>query len=122
MPPVFRELPPPTLICELCTLWNLGGMDDSKAFLKESVHLDELQVLLPQLEPYYIPCKARDFLYSNLTPTRALTILRHCLKAHGRLLDSFEKSTHGKRLVWYRILPKHSEEESDTKDICVEFT
>jgi len=120
MPPVFREGPPSSLVAELCSTWNLSGIDDSKAFLKESVKLEEFQALLPQLEPYYIPCKARDFLHSPLTPSRALTILRHCLKTQERLLLSFEKSNHGKRLIWYRIVSKMEEKDSND-EICVEF-
>jgi hypothetical protein len=118
MPPVFRHVPPPDLVNDLCKACGLTDVSDSKAFLKEGISLDTFQHCLPELEPYYVPCKARDFLLLPLTPQRAIVILRHVLKAHDKLLDSFEKSMHNKRMVWYRILSK---QENEGKEICVEF-
>jgi hypothetical protein len=121
MPPVFRHVPPLDLVTTLCKACGLTDVHDSKAFLKESIQLDTFQQCLPELEPYYVPCKARDFLLLPLTPQRAIVILRHVLKAHDKLLDSFEKSMHNKRMVWYRILCKREETTEESKEICVEF-
>ncbi len=124
MPPVFRHVPPLDLMNAMCKACGLTDVHDSKAFLKERIQLDLFQNYLPELEPYYVPCKARDFLLLPLTPQRAIVILRHVLKAHDKLLDSFEKSMHTKRLVWYRILSKLDTSDSmkeENKEICVEF-
>ena len=123
MPPVFRHVPPLDLMNAMCKACGLTDVHDSKAFLKESIQLELFQNYLPELEPYYVPCKARDFLLLPLTHARAIVILRHVLKAHDKLLDSFEKSMHNKRMVWYRILSKldANQEGEESKEICVEF-
>jgi hypothetical protein len=121
MPPVFRHVPPSDLVNTMCRACGLTDVHDSKAFLKESIHLESFQHCLPELEPYYVPCKARDFLLLPLTPQRAIVILRHVLKAHDKMLGSFEKSMHNKRMVWYRILCKIEENTEENKEICVEF-
>jgi hypothetical protein len=123
MPPVFRHVPPPEIVNDLCKACGLTDVSDSKAFLKEGICLRSFQDCLPELEPYYVPCKARDFLLLPLTPQRAIVILRHVLKAHDKVLDSFEKSMHNKRMVWYRILSKldANREGEESKEICVEF-
>jgi hypothetical protein len=53
--------------------------------------------LLPEIVPYYTPCKAET---GPFTFTSAFRILRHLLKAHGYDLKYVEKSCRGKEL-WY---------------------
>ncbi len=119
MPAIFREHPPVELVDAFCKAYGLRGIDDSKAFLKESLTLSAIEELLPLLEPYYMPCKAKEYLLSPLTPATAITILRHILRSQDIQLDRFEKSIASKKSTWYRILPKETQQESNP--LCVEF-
>ena len=51
-------------------------------FSKEDVCLDTLDAWLPELESYYIPCKAKRFLHENFDAHRCITILRHFSIVH----------------------------------------
>ena len=91
---------------------------------KQHIHLKIFEELLPQLEPYYIPCKARLYIYNNpFTPAHAITILRQVLKVHSHTLKASEKTRGGEKTIWYQILCL----ENDTiptleGDITVSFT
>jgi hypothetical protein len=104
MPKLFRETPSKELLEALvqCTI-HLKSLDDSTWFSKSSIALDELERFLPQLEPYYMPCKAKDFLHTSLTPARAVTILRQLLSAAGFQWVAQEKTCGGVKGMWYQI-------------------
>jgi hypothetical protein len=103
MPPVFRHPPPIELALKLLHTVGLQTFHDTTTFLKETIQLREFETLLPELEPFYIPCKAQDFLHSSLTPKRAITILRHVLRAHGVNLCSVEKTFSNQKVLWYQL-------------------
>jgi hypothetical protein len=103
MPPVFRQTPPSELLDLLCKCFYLRSKDDPTPFTKTSINLDAIDELLPELEPYYVPCKAQIYLFEPLTFTRALVILRQVLKSHGLLLKSFEKTQGNEKVTWYQI-------------------
>jgi len=98
MPPIFRINPPSDLVKELISAFGLKGLDDAGWFTKEHVRLDILESILPELEPYYVPCKA-EHLHKELTSLSAITILRQVLKTQGVTLKSSERG----RGMWYHI-------------------
>jgi hypothetical protein len=99
MPAVFRELPPLDLVERYLMAYSLRGTSDTTWFTKKACSLGVAEELLPELIPYYTPCKAES---DPLTLTSAFRILRHLLKAHGYDLKYVEKSCRGKEL-WYHI-------------------
>jgi hypothetical protein len=99
MPPVFRELPPLDLVERYLMAYSLKGLGDTTWFTKKGCSLGVAEELLPELIPYYTPCKAAT---EVLTYVSAFRILRHLLKAHGYDLKYVEKSCRGKEL-WYHI-------------------
>lgn len=104
MPPVFREKPSNELVTRILTSFGLTrGLCDTSWFNKQNIKLLNLEQLLPELEPFYIPCKANDYLNSELTPNRAITILRQILKEYNSKLLSSEKSSAGEKTTWYHI-------------------
>lgn len=104
MPPVFRECPPLDLVNSLLQTIGLSGIDDYSQFSKQSIHTTKFEEMLPLLEPYYLPCKANDYLYKTpFTNTNVLTILRQVLKAHGATLKYIEKSSLGTKQTFYQI-------------------
>lgn len=108
MPKLFREVPPKDLL-EIVVLQvlRLKSLEDSTWFSKLSVALDMLEDCIPLIEPYYTPCRAKEFLYSELTPDRAVTILRQLLVVGGYVLTAKEKTCGGVKGMWYQIsVPK----------------
>jgi hypothetical protein len=76
------------------------------------IRIQDAEQLLPELEPYYIPCKAKEFLHTSLTQTRCITILRQLARAHGFELCAREKSIGGKKEIWYSLTQTSSESSS----------
>jgi hypothetical protein len=108
MPPVFRQLPPLDLVERYLMAYSLRGLSDTTWFTKKGCSLGVAEELLPEIVPYYTPCKAET---GPLTYVSAFRILRHLLKAHAYDLKYVEKSCRGKEL-WYHIdstLPPNTE-------------
>jgi len=99
MPAVFRELPPLDLVERYLMAYSLQGLSDTTWFTKKGCSLGVAEELLPEIVPYYTPCKAET---GPLSLTSAFRILRHLLKAHSYDLKYVEKSCRGKEL-WYHI-------------------
>ena len=90
MPPVFREIPPIDLVNQCLSCIGLSGIDDFSTFSKQTIIVNRFEECLPLLEPYYLPCKANDYLYKTpFTYNHILTILRQVLKVHGVGLKYF---------------------------------
>jgi hypothetical protein len=103
MPALFREKPAVDLVERFLHTFGLTSLGDATWFSKQQIKLSSFQELLPELEPYYLPCKAAEYIYGTLNPGRAITILRHLLRAHGAQLLSMEKSRGGEKAMWYQI-------------------
>ena len=116
MPAIFRKIPPNELLLEFIGAFGLKGLDDASWFSKSHVRLDQLESVLIDLEPYYVPCKARVYLHSDLTELRAITILRQVLKAHNVILKSSERGRDNMKCLWY-----HIETQSVVSDGHIEF-
>ena len=116
MPAIFRKLPPHELLLQFIGAFGLKGLDDASWFSKSHVRLDLLESILIDLEPYYVPCKARVYLHNDLTELRAITILRQVLKAHNVTLKSSERGRDNMKCLWY-----HIETTSIVADGCIEF-
>jgi hypothetical protein len=102
MPKIFREQPPLTLVEEFIKCLNLQGIDDSTWFSKSCIRLVEFEALLPELEPYYIPCKS-EYVHNPLTQARAITVLRQLIHSHKRELIAQEKTCGGVKGMWYKL-------------------
>lgn len=105
MPQVLREIPPLELVEQVFQAFSLLNLQDTNWFSKTSLNMQDFEILLPVLEPYYIPCKAKEFLHPKLTPIRAITILRHLCKAHSIHLTAAERTCAGVKGTWYQITP-----------------
>jgi hypothetical protein len=109
MPKVFRENPPVELIEKVLLAFSLHGLHDFSWFSRTSIQMNMFEEVLPLLEPYYIPCKAKEYLYTTITTARAITILRQLLKTVDASLVCSEKSRMGVKSIWYQIsLPSSS--------------
>ncbi len=104
MPPVFRETPPKDLLDVILKPFGITSIHDATPFTQSNLKLEEFEEALPQLEPFYLPCKAKDYIHkSPFTPACAITILRQMLKAHSLKLKTSEKTRGGQKMTWYQI-------------------
>ncbi len=116
MPPLFREAPDLDLVERfLQTAVGLRNLADKASFTRQMIRVHDAEQLLPELEPYYIPCKARELLYDPLTQNRCLTILRQLVRAHGYELCAKEKSIGGKKELWYSLTTTQSVSSNDSE-------
>jgi hypothetical protein len=104
MPPIFRKEPPMEIVLKILEAFGLKGVSDVSWFTKPHIRLDVLELVLLDLEPYYMPCKAEIYLYNKLTAQRAVTILRQVLNARGIHLSTNERSRNGVKTIWYQIV------------------
>ena len=107
---IFRKEPPPELVLRVLSAFGLKSLSDASWFSKSHIRIDLLEGCLIDLESYYIPCKAEVYIYKEITPSTAITILRHILKANGIHLSSVEKARGRVKTIWYQIIPKPNDD------------
>jgi len=104
---IFRTLPPKELVEASLKTMHLTGLTDSTWFSKSCINLQALEDILPELEPYYLPCKARGLL-----------IIRQLLDTQQIAVTKKERSCINVKEVWYQIQKGSVVDEQ----ILVEFT
>jgi len=100
---IFRQKPPQALVEEFLRCTKIHSLQDSTWFSKNCINLQQMEELLPELEAYYLPCKAREYIHPTLTPARGLLILRQLLGSMNIKLVRSERSTSSVKGVWYQI-------------------
>jgi hypothetical protein len=122
---LFRKQPPKEFAEDILRAVGLSsGLDDLRWFSAEELRLDTQEAWLPQLEPYYLPCKARRFFEGRgeLDGQRVITLLRHVLNCHGYCLKPQERMYKNKKATLYQIQPVDPFHGLDTKkEIEVSF-
>ena len=101
---IFRAVPSKEFVLEILQRLNFIGFNDSKMFTSTDLNIDEFEQMLPLIEPYYYPCKAKRFLYGLDLHAQVITILRHFLRAVGYNLKSYERLVYGVKKTVYQIM------------------
>jgi hypothetical protein len=99
--PVLREVPPWTTVLEVLSLLNLPS-DIPYTFQKGDISLANKDQAADLLFPYYIPCKAKQFL-DHTDEVKWITVLRHILLPHGYVILSQETTRQKKKAIFYTI-------------------
>jgi len=99
---LFREIPPKELVEEILLHLQFLGFNDNRIFTKHDIPKDKFEDIITWIEPYYIPCKAKRFLY-ELGISKHITILRHLLHAHKYDLLGQEKLINGVKTTVYQM-------------------
>lgn len=104
---LFITKPPNELIIEcLCSL-GFNDLLDSAFISKETMKLnrsvDIIKNKKPELEKYYSPTKAKQYL-DNLDVKKCITVVRQLIKTIGYDLISKEKMSSGNKILYYRIV------------------
>jgi|TARA_Y100000389_G_scaffold131613_2_gene129016 hypothetical protein len=125
---LFRVLPDIEIIHSLLEIFGLDTLKDTKFFTKESLKSNDtankLTEMRDELETYYLPCKAKNYI-TNITDKRCITILRQFIRIHGYTLISKERSIEGQKTIVYRLIEDNKEstpKKSETKkNIVISF-
>jgi hypothetical protein len=117
---VLRDIPPIDFLVRFFFCFGITSipLHRSQTFVKEDIRLQEVEALLPQLEYYYIPCKASVYLHPPLTVDRCITIAKHILRPHSMTLIASSITIHGTKKTQYHI---HLN-TLNTSDTFVSFT
>ena len=98
---IFREIPTWTIVLKVLSMLKLAT-EFPFTFQKQDIYLENSLEIASILEPYYIPCKARQFL-DHTSDQRWITVLRHILLPHGYVLVSQETTRDKKKAIFYTI-------------------
>tara|TARA_Y100000389_G_scaffold205033_1_gene262218 strand:+ start:9789 stop:10193 length:405 start_codon:yes stop_codon:yes gene_type:complete len=117
---LFKSFPPESLCLEVVKAFGLQSFDDTTLFSKKTLEsigtVERLYILKPQLEEYYIPCKARTYL-NDITCKNAITILRQILRCVDRNIKSKEKYIRAAKHVVYQIMSVNNTQMSRELEI-----
>jgi hypothetical protein len=117
---IFRKEPPNDVVMRLLKEMGFIGFNDLRWFSKEEIRVSTIDEWLPELESYYLPCKAERFLHT-WTDSSILTILRHLLHCHGYTLQKEERLYKGAKTMLYQIQPVHSRMDLSGASLQVDF-
>lgn len=102
---IFRKSFDKHFVNDLLKKLGFLGLNDKKTFTKFDISSDKFEEVLITIEPYYIPCKAKRFLY-DLNEGKQITILRHLLRHIGYDLLVQEKVINKAKYTTYQIYQK----------------
>jgi hypothetical protein len=101
---LFRRDPPREFVETILQRLGFQGFNDLRWFRRDDLRQERLEELLPELEAYYLPCKAVRFLHTWSDHT-LLTILRHILRVYEYTLYAEERVSGGEKQTVYQIQP-----------------
>jgi hypothetical protein len=117
---LFRAAPPRDLVNRILEHLGLRGLHDLRWFCREELRLETLEEWLPEVEAYYLPCKASRFLH-NWSEGSIITVIRHILHAHDYTLATEERLYQGAKTTLYQIQPVRSVVNLTEESLMVEF-
>ena len=103
---IFKIYPEKELIEEILVYLNFIGLHDRKTFTKKDINKEHFEEIITWIEPYYIPCKAKRFLY-DVDESKQITILRHILRSIGYDLLVQVKLINSVKITTYQIYEKY---------------
>ena len=103
---LFKEKPSLEFINKLLKFYGLYDIYSTNTFSKSSLRflksVESIKELLPELEVYYMPCKAKLYL-KDLNEKKIITILKHFLKCYEVELLSSERYINKKKELVYKL-------------------
>lgn len=101
---LFRKDPSREFVETLLRHLGFIGLADLRWFSRDEIRTDTIEEWLPELEAYYLPCKARRFLH-DWSDGSVITVMRHVLHAHDYTLQKEERLYKGVKQTLYQIQP-----------------
>ncbi len=118
---LFSEPIPREVIDEALHTLHFSSIKDSRVFTLKDLKPDNFDPALLLIAPYYIPCKAKKYLYGDMTNYRVLTVLRQLLRSQGYGFFSQERTVRGKKELHYQIRPFVFNDNDTEEAIIVRF-
>ena len=125
---LFSKVPPKELILKLLHCFGFTDFDDRrcicKKYFKKLKILENIEILLPELQKYYLPCKAKTYLH-KLTNNSAMTLLRQCIRPYNYVVIGKEKYINGEKIINYNLESKAKVQLKpiiENENIIVTFT
>jgi hypothetical protein len=113
---LFSEPPPRDLIMKVLNNIGFDDLNDEREIsifdLSDNATKVEMRKLVPDLEEYYIPCKASIYL-RNLTEKKCITICRQLLKIINYTFITREKYIKTKKYTMYKLIPINKKKTHD---------
>ena len=107
---LFTKRPEKDILLKILDALGLESLDDTKIFTKKDLGeinaLDNIKKILPEIEEYYLPCKARKYL-KDLDNKKLITILRQFIKCFNYFLFSKERYIQGEKYITYQLMPNN---------------
>jgi len=120
---LFSECMPRAIVNQALVFLKFNSIEDTRVFTLKDLRPTDFEMGLIILEPYYIPCKAKKYLYGEMTSHRILTVVRQILRTQGYGLYSQERTISGKKELHYQIQPMIFGEGDNTPTaVHVEFS
>jgi hypothetical protein len=117
---LFRKEPSKEFIGYILREMGLLGFHDLRWFSRDEIKLDRLEDWLPEIESYYLPCKAERFIHT-WSDKSIITILRHMLHLHGYTLEKEERLYKNVKQMLYQIQPLNSFYDLSGASLEVDF-
>ena len=117
---LFRKEPSKEFIGYILREMGLLGFHDLRWFSRDEIKLDRLEDWLPEIESYYLTCKAERFIHS-WSDKSIITILRHMLHLHGYTLEKEERLYKNVKQMLYQIQPLNSFYDLSGASLEVDF-
>jgi len=107
---LFKISPDLEITENLLKLFGIKDINDNHSFtrsnLKDLKTVEKIKETITKLSKYYIPCKAKKYILTELNEKKCITILRQFLKIHNHTLISKEKYINGKKMLFYQVIPQ----------------
>jgi hypothetical protein len=116
---LFRKDPPREFVEDLLRKLGFIGLGDLRWFSRDEVRLDTIEEWLPELEAYYLPCKAKRFIHTWAEGS-VITVMRHVLHVHDYTLQKEERLYKGVKQTLYQIQPVRA--SLDLSGVSLEVT
>lgn len=105
---LFRKIPSIEIIIKVVETFGFRSLSDRRCFSRTDLiklnTVKSITELKPELEQYYLPCKARTYL-NDLNEKNVVTILRQLIKTQGFTICSREKYCKGDKFIIYNLCP-----------------
>tara|TARA_B100000963_G_scaffold147614_1_gene128504 strand:+ start:2101 stop:2481 length:381 start_codon:yes stop_codon:yes gene_type:complete len=103
---LFKKIPTKEYINKILKLFGIVDFDENFYFSKFDIQkkniLDKINEEIPELEKYYLKCKAKKYLV-DLNHKKLITILRQLVRQHKYRIVGFEKYTNGEKYLLYKL-------------------
>jgi len=117
---LFRNEPTRDVVEYVLRSVGLLGFHDLRWFSRDEIKVDNLEIWLPEIESYYLPCKAKRFIHAWSSHS-IITILRHLLHLHGYTLQKEERLYKGVKQMIYQIQSINSFYDLSGASLQVDF-